>query len=232
MHPSTVPASTVHAVPAATRPGPGAATRAVLAAAAAALLTALALVAAPSASAHDSLIGSTPQNGATVSGELDSVKLSFSGELKPIGSEVSLKDAQGARHDAETSVNRNILTVDFGQSLPAGSYTLTWRVVSSDGHPIEGTSANQKALAFTVDQAAATTPSSPPAASSPAPGSAAAASASAQDQPSATESTPVSQQDDATGGLPTAVVWIIIAVAVLAAAAIVLAKARRQNGAR
>ncbi|HXD28227.1 MAG TPA: copper resistance CopC family protein [Arthrobacter sp.] len=229
MHPSTVPASTAQAVPAATRPGLGAASRAVLSAAAAALLTALALVAAPTASAHDSLIGTTPENGATVTGTLDSVELSFSGQLKPIGSEVSLEDAQGVQHDAEASVSGNELTVDFGQALPAGSYTLTWRVVSSDGHPIEGSSTNQKALGFTVDEGAATTPSSSSAPSSRAPATASTAPGTDQGQPSMTGSAPASQQDDAAGGLPTAALWIIIAVAVVAAAVIVFAKARRQG---
>ncbi|WP_372697251.1 copper resistance protein CopC [Arthrobacter sp. JSM 101049] len=226
MHRSPDHASNVHAVPVAARPGLGAASRTVLAAAAAALLTVLALIVAPSASAHDSLIGSTPDNGATVTGALDSVELSFSGELKPIGSEVSLKDADGAQHDAEASVSRNVLTVDFGQSLPAGSYTLTWRVVSSDGHPIEGTTANQQALAFTVDGGAA-------ASSGPAPAASTAASPSSttgQTQPTMTGSAAASQQDDGASGLPTAVIWIIIAVAVVAAAAIVFAKARRQGG--
>lgn len=214
---------------AAPHPGPGTMSRSILAAAAAALMAALALVAAPSASAHDALIGSTPKDGATVSSALDSVELDFSGALKPIGNQVSLSDAEGAKHDAETSVSGNTLTVDFGTALPTGQYTLIWRVVSSDGHPIEGTTANQEALSFTVRGDAAA--SSAPAMSSPATAASAAASTDASpDQSSAAAPAAGSEQDDSSGGLPGAVIWIIIAVAVIGAAATVVAKARRQGG--
>ncbi|MGO2532783.1 copper resistance CopC family protein [Arthrobacter rhombi] len=213
------------------RPG---ALRAVLAAAAAALLLALGLSTAPAALAHDSLIGSTPKNGATVTAPLKSVDLNFSGELKSIGTEVSLADAEGKKYDAETSISRNVLTIDFGEALPAGEYTLTWRAVSSDGHPIEGTSANNEALTFTVEgeQGEASAPASTPAAES--------SSAAAQTTANAASSAPAAQDDSATqapdaqstgtDGLPTALIWIIIAVAVIAAAGVVFAKVRRQSG--
>ncbi|MBM6622769.1 copper resistance protein CopC [Micrococcaceae bacterium RIT802] len=213
---------------AAPHPGPGTLSRSILAAAAAALLAALALFVAPSASAHDALIGSTPKDGATVSSALDSVELDFSGALKPIGNQVSLSDAEGAKHDAETSISGNTLTVDFGAALPAGQYTLVWRVVSSDGHPIEGTTANQEALSFTVKGGAAA--SSAPAMSSPATAASAAASTEASPDPSSAAPAAGSEQDDSSGGLPGAVIWIIIAVAVIGAAATVVAKARRQGG--
>lgn len=213
---------------AAPHPGPGTLSRSILAAAAAALLAALALFVAPSASAHDALIGSTPKDGATVSSALDSVELDFSGALKPIGNQVSLSDAEGAKHDAETSISGNTLTVDFGTALPAGQYTLVWRVVSSDGHPIEGTTANQQALSFTVKGDAAA--SSAPAMSSPATAASAAASTDASPDPSSAAPAAGSEQDDSSGGLPGAVIWIIIAVAVIGAAATVVAKARRQGG--
>ena len=208
--------------------------RAVLAAAAAALLLALGLSTAPAALAHDSLIGSTPKNGATVTEPLKSVELNFSGELKSIGTEVSLANAEGKKYDAETSISRNVLTIDFGEALPAGQYTLTWRAVSSDGHPIEGTSSNKEALTFTVEdgQSEASAPASTPAAESSSPAAEGTANA-ASSAPAAQDDT-ATQAPDAqsagTDGLPTALIWIIIAVAVIAAAGVVFAKVRRQSG--
>ncbi|MDN5754387.1 MAG: copper resistance CopC family protein [Arthrobacter sp.] len=221
-----------HAPRTAVRQRPGT-LRAILAAAAAALLMGLALSTAPAALAHDSLIGSTPKNGATVTEPLDSVDLNFSGELKSIGTEVSLADAEGKKYDADTSVSRNVLTVDFGQALPAGDYTLTWRAVSSDGHPIEGTSDNNEALTFTVEggEAEASTPSSSPAtgSSSAAEGTQnTASSAPAAQDTSATQAP--DEQASSDGGLPTALIWVILAVAVIAAAGVVFAKVRRQSG--
>ncbi len=218
---------------AAARQRPGA-LRAVLAAAAAALLLALGLSTAPAALAHDSMIGSTPKNGATVTEPLDSVELNFSGELESIGTEVSLADADGNKHDAETSISRNVLTIDFGEALPAGEYTLTWRAVSSDGHPIEGTTDNNEALTFTVEgeQGVASAPASTPAAESSS--AAAEGTATAASSAPAAQETSVTQAPDeqaaSTGGLPTALIWVIIAVAVIAAAGVVFAKVRRQSG--
>lgn len=229
MNPSSTARLHAPAAKAAEHPGLGTLNRSLLAAMAAALLAAVALFMAPSASAHDSLIGSTPKNGASVSNALDSVELTFSGELKPIGNQVSLSDATGAKHDAETSTSGNSLTVDFGKALPAGEYTLVWRVVSSDGHPIEGTQANHEALAFTVKGASTT--SSAPAMSAPATTASSAPSAAESTAPSAAAApADDSAQDASSGGLPGAVIWIIIAVAVVAAAATVVAKARRQGG--
>lgn len=211
----------------------GGGARALLAAVAAALLLALALATAPAALAHDSLIGSTPQNGATVTKPLKSVDLSFSGDLKHIGTEVSLVDADGKKHDTDTSVSTNVLTVDFGEALPAGDYTLTWRAVSEDGHPIEGTNANQEALKFTVKggQSGSTAAASPTsgASSAAAQGSAdSASSATSAQAPSATQSQPA--QSSSSDGIPTAVIWVVIALAVIAAAGVVFAKVRRQTG--
>ncbi|WP_417219850.1 copper resistance CopC family protein [Arthrobacter sp.] len=217
-------------VPAVPHAGPGTGIRALLVSAAAALMATVALVFAPSASAHDALIGSTPKNGASVEGGLESMELNFSGDLKRIGNQVSLSDADGTKFEATTTISGAAMSVDFGQPLPAGDYTLTWRVVSSDGHPIEGTKANQQAVAFTV----APDPSAPPAPAMSSPATPAATStapaATSGNQSPTPAAAPDSTQGDSSGGLPAAVVWIILAVAVVAAAAIVLAKARRQGG--
>ena len=54
------------------------------------------------------------------------------------------------------SIVDNHVTQDVKPDAPSGKYTVVWRVVSSDGHPIEGT------FTFT----AGTTNSTPPTATS------------------------------------------------------------------
>lgn len=195
--------------------------RTLLAAAAAALLALVALFGAPAASAHDSLISTTPKQGATVTEPLETVVLSFSGELKSIGTNVSLVDAQGQKHEAAATVSRNELTVAFPAALPNGDYTLTWRTVSSDGHPIEGTTANKDALAFSVQDPAAGTATQ----------SAASTPGASQDDGAAT---PADEADAKAatgllGDIPPALAWIVLALAILAATGVVLAKVRRQT---
>ncbi|XVQ89228.1 copper resistance CopC family protein [Microbispora siamensis] len=95
----------------------------------------LAVFATP-ALAHDSLRASTPGKNAVVSG-LDLIELEFSAKVSfPV---VVLHDAAGNRFESGTPRSEGPkVTVGVAGPLPSGSYTVAWRVVSSDGHPIEG----------------------------------------------------------------------------------------------
>lgn len=190
-------------------------------------------VMAPGALAHDQLLSSDPANGATVKTAPRTMVLMFSAELKAIGTTVVLKDAEGKTYDAAPSVSGQNLTVGVGSELPAGEYTLEWRVVSSDGHPIEGTAANLQAVTFTV--AGGTSPSA--AASSKAPAAATAtvtASASAPANAAATqaassESNNPVQEAAQNSGISPWLIGAIAAVAVIAAVATIIAKNRKRN---
>ncbi|UPO75953.1 copper resistance CopC family protein [Arthrobacter sp. Helios] len=130
--------------------------RAVLLAAALFGALALFLVAAPPALAHDELVSSTPEDGTVLAEAPTEIELVFSAELMDLGNQVVLADASGANLiESEPVLNRETLA----QPLPAledGEYQVTWRAVSSDGHPITG------AFSFTVgapvSSAAATDP--------------------------------------------------------------------------
>ncbi|ETK36777.1 copper resistance CopC family protein [Microbispora sp. ATCC PTA-5024] len=88
------------------------------------------------ASAHDSLRSSTPAKNAVVSG-LDHIELEFSAHVSfPV---VILHDAAGHRFESGTPrTDGPKVTEAVAGPLPSGSYTVAWRVVSSDGHPVEG----------------------------------------------------------------------------------------------
>ncbi|MCT1356466.1 copper resistance CopC family protein [Rothia kristinae] len=167
---------------------------------------------APAAQAHDELLQADPADGARLAQAPDRVTLTYSGDITALGNEVRVTDSHGK------TVSTGDVTVDGTHviqriSPDAGdeTYTVSWRVVSSDGHPIEGT------YSFTVGQGGAGQP-------------AASSSAAAHDHdhgdhdaaehhehatsPESTEQTasPASAASDEGQGLPQ---WAIVLIAVV-----------------
>lgn len=114
--------------------------RAGLAAGLVLLLAALAvLLGAAPASAHDYLVSSTPAAGSTVTAAPARVTLTFDAAVLRTGngSDVVSVTGPGGKH-FETAcpvvANNDVsAAVRLG---PAGTYTVSWRVVSADGHPV------------------------------------------------------------------------------------------------
>ncbi|WP_084962355.1 copper resistance CopC family protein [Thermoactinospora rubra] len=102
-----------------------------------ALLAALVVLgtAAP-ALAHDALKDSDPKKGSTV-GPVEEVSLEFTARVRmPY---VFVRDAAGGRFEqGEPRVDGKVVTQELKGALPDGKYTVAYRVISSDGHPIEG----------------------------------------------------------------------------------------------
>ena len=113
----------------------------------AALLAAILLLAlmtvlgsAPVANAHDEMTGSTPEPGSSVEMLPDAVELNFSNVPSGIGSEVEVLDADGENWaEGDVAITDRVASQPIRAGAPAGDYTVNWRVVSSDSHPIEGT---------------------------------------------------------------------------------------------
>ena len=92
------------------------------------------------ASAHDVLEGTTPKNGQKVGAAPEKVTLTFSNNPIAIGSEIVVKDASGTNWaEGGVDILDNVVTQKLKPGAPAGTYTVQWRVVSSDSHPIENT---------------------------------------------------------------------------------------------
>ena len=108
---------------------------------AAALLLGLALLvamAAPAA-AHASLISVDPPDGARLDKAPDTVTLTFSERVSADLGGVRVLDADGERVDeGAVRVDGAVVTVDVGDDLPEGTYVVSYRVVSADGHPVRG----------------------------------------------------------------------------------------------
>ena len=182
-----------------------------------ALLSLMTIFGVGSAQAHDELVATTPANGAVLKTSPEKFVLTFSGDLKEIGTIVELKDEKGRSSKTSFEIASRDLTVTPDATLPNGEYTLVTRVVSSDGHPID------KKLVFSVKDPKAVETAVPTPAANPAPSAAPSSEAAAV--PSADQQSPMNQL----AGLPTAVVWLIAGVVVLGSVLIILLKVRRQG---
>lgn len=122
---------------------------------AAAAAFALTLFTAAPAAAHDELVGTTPSASASPAKAPEQVVLRFSEPPGTVGTQVTVKDASGKDWAAgkPTLSGSNVVT-PLRSGANAGKYTVAWRVVSDDGHPVSGT------LAYTVTtgSSAANTP--------------------------------------------------------------------------
>ena len=118
---------------------------------------ALLMVPAAAAQAHDVLEATDPANGATVRTLPSKIGLTFDHTPIALGSVVRVEDSTGTdQADGPVTIVDNHVTQAVKTSAPEGRYTVVWRVVSSDGHPIEGT------FTFTAGTANPNAVSSPP----------------------------------------------------------------------
>ena len=106
------------------------------------VLAALALlVAAPCAvQAHAMLDHASPKVGSTVASAPRELLLWFTEKLEPAFSTVEVRNAQGVVQSGKAQVDRNDATqlrVPL-KALPAGTYQVTWRVLSVDTHRTQG----------------------------------------------------------------------------------------------
>jgi methionine-rich copper-binding protein CopC len=102
----------------------------------------LSLLSISAASAHTSLVSSTPSNNAMLKVSPKEIKITFNEKLvnlagKPIN-RITLQDSKGkAIALAKATLNANTISVAL-PVLGKGSYTAKYRVVSGDGHPVTG----------------------------------------------------------------------------------------------
>ncbi|MFI6295633.1 copper resistance protein CopC [Nonomuraea sp. NPDC050790] len=159
-----------------------------------AILAALILLgtAAP-ALAHDALRTSDPAKGSTVE-SVDQVKLEFTAKVRmPF---VIVRGDGGEFHEGKPALDGKVVTQALKGTLRDGKYTIAYRVVSSDGHPIEGE------IPFTVK--GAPTPEATPSQSA-----SAAPPPSPAEQVQTPEQTPVGAEREGQATFP---IWLIIVV--------------------
>ncbi|MCZ9882230.1 copper resistance CopC family protein [Arthrobacter sp. B2a2-09] len=105
-----------------------------------AVLFSAALFSAAPAFAHDVAESMSPANGSTVASVPDSVSITFNNRPLLLGSQIQVNDASGQNWaDGSVEIVDTVVSQKLRPGAPAGAFTVIWRVVSSDSHPIEGT---------------------------------------------------------------------------------------------
>lgn len=109
----------------------------------------VALAAPGAASAHATLVQSTPADGAVLARAPAQVVLRFSEPVETAFGSIRVYDSDARRVDSGHTARpaADAVSVVVGTRLPRGTYTVAWRVVSADTHPVHG------AFVFSVGEA-------------------------------------------------------------------------------
>ncbi|WP_159941527.1 MULTISPECIES: copper resistance CopC family protein [unclassified Nocardiopsis] len=198
-------------------PRPAAALLAPLAAAALALAPVPAL-------AHDVLTDSSPEDGQTLDTVPEEVSLTFNNPPMEGGSGsavvVTGPDGETTYEEGALTFDGNDVSVGLAALDQAGEYTIGYRVVSSDGHPIQGS------LAFSVTEEAVAA-----AAPEAEPGETAAEENAAEEETAAepTDEATAAGESQEGSGVSWAALAVVGVVALGGIAAVVLVAARTRN---
>ena len=104
------------------------------------IYTTLILVFAFSASAyaHTGLTSSTPADGDDIAEDVYEIVLEYNTKIEST-STVKVFNENNEEIDGNTMVNDNVMTSGFNEPLDNGTYTVEWKIIGADGHPIQGT---------------------------------------------------------------------------------------------
>lgn len=165
---------------------------------------------AGAAAAHDYLVSSSPAANSVQTRPLTAVRLTFDDLVlsKPAPPIVEVVGPDGRHYETgcATAKDRDVTTpIDLG---PSGRYTVTWRIVSADGHPVS------QSIGFTYR-----------------PPSGAGAVSGAAKAPTCTVVRTEDAAADAGGGVSPGVVVLGIGLVTLIALVIVISRGRRRRDA-
>jgi methionine-rich copper-binding protein CopC len=105
----------------------------------AALAAMAGIVWVPAAAGHDVLLRTDPAAGAQLAEPPARIQLTFDQQALSIGTAVQVTGPAGLVIAAPpVQVAGSVVTQPLPGGLPAGHYTVVWRAVSADGHPVSG----------------------------------------------------------------------------------------------
>ncbi|MEY9213987.1 copper resistance protein CopC [Thermobifida halotolerans] len=175
---------------------------------------------APAAQAHNTLISSSPKDGATLDALPEEVVLTFNDDVIEGGNGIVVTGPDGVDHaEGEISVDGPTASVALAPLSQPGEYTIEYRIVSADGHPLSDT------LTFTLDESALPDPAE--------------ARPTAEAQPTAeeaeTEPADSVEEEAATdlrslAGPFAPVLGVLVAIGGIAVIAIIVIRLRRRSG--
>ncbi|MFG1922578.1 copper resistance protein CopC [Cryptosporangium sp. NPDC048952] len=98
----------------------------------------LVVVASSPAQAHSDILGSSPAADSTITTAPDEITLTFAAGIRGDFSTVVVTGPGGARYgDGKPRAVDRVLHQPV-KPLTSGRYTVAWRIVSADGHPLQG----------------------------------------------------------------------------------------------
>ena len=90
-------------------------------------------------SAHTGLTSSSPAEGEEVVGDVHEVVMEFNTKIETTSTVKVFNENKEEIIVGNTQVSDNILTGGFMSPLDNGTYTVEWKIIGADGHPIQGT---------------------------------------------------------------------------------------------
>ena len=181
----------------------------------------LSVAMAPTTSAHADLQVSTPADGESLDIAPEEIRLTFSEELFEELVEISILDAAGDLYSTieveQTPPPGTDVIFPWPAQAPPGDYSIAYRVVSADGHPVTGTIS----FSYAATAVEPSTPEPSPSDSTPS------AESSTPAASPATESS-TSSSTDSSSGTPLVVLGVVLILGVIATSAII-ARARQRN---
>jgi methionine-rich copper-binding protein CopC len=91
------------------------------------------------AAAHNVLTSSDPTDGSTLQAAPTTVRLTFDQPVQDFEPVVTVIGPDGNRYESGAPmVDSNVVTAGVNALPVAGAYSIAYRVVSADGHPVEG----------------------------------------------------------------------------------------------
>lgn len=171
------------------------------------------------AAAHASELDATPAINATLDAAPAEVRITFDSPLLDTGAAVVVTGSDGdVISGPKPTIDDTVISVDLDPAAPAGTYTVAYRVVSSDGHTV--TSSYEYTVTGGSTMAASPGSEPSPSVTSDAPVSALPSAPSVVDSPIApSPSEPATTGEDSTSGLP----WWIWAIGIVGVLALVIA---------
>lgn len=123
-------------------------------------------VGVPAASAHDSVLATTPGDTEQLGSAPAQVEMVFTDDILQLGAILLVVDEGGDDWaEGDPALDGPTVSQAVGTDLPDGDYQVRWRVVSADGHPISGTfdfGVGETDAVFTAENGAAPSASPPP----------------------------------------------------------------------
>lgn len=102
------------------------------------LLSVLLLLLAPATvTAHTGLQSSSPAKGETIDKPLTEIRMEFNTDIEPLSTFELKNDKNETIKVSSIGIDKSIMSGKINPALPNGEYTVSWKIIGRDGHPVE-----------------------------------------------------------------------------------------------